>query len=142
MHLEHGPLTAVFRAIAKALGFAGPSGAYAAFQAGLRQAVRPAADEARALVLERLDAMLLACWRQAAAGDLTAVDRVLRIEAQRCALLGLNAPRRHEPSGPAGGAIELAVVDARERLKAKLTELAARRAALPAPAEAAGGGAA
>ena len=54
---------------------------------------------------------------------------MLRIEARRARLLGLDAPARSELSGPEGGPIELAAVaqQAREHLTAKLDAIAAAR---------------
>lgn len=49
--------------------------------------------------LARLDAMLTGCWTAARAGHLESVDRVLKIEAQRAKLLGLDAATRVELAG-------------------------------------------
>lgn len=55
---------------------------------------RDAAEEYRALELDRLDALHLALWPQATKGNLGAVDRVLRVMQRRADLLGLDAPQR------------------------------------------------
>jgi hypothetical protein len=47
-------------------------------------------DEALAFGIDRCDALLRALWPQAQAGDLPAVDRVLKIEDRRDKLLGLH----------------------------------------------------
>ncbi len=44
--------------------------------------------DSRATITARLDVLLKACYPKAAEGDLQAVDRVLRIEAQRAKLWG------------------------------------------------------
>lgn len=62
------------------------------------------AKEYRALELERLDAILLAVWKDATKGHLGAVDRVLRISERRARLLGLDA-------SPAVQMIKLAGMD-------------------------------
>lgn len=51
--------------------------------------------EYRRLQLERLDAMLAACWDKAQDGDYNAIDRVLKIEERRSKLLGLDYPATH-----------------------------------------------
>lgn len=87
---------------------------------GARQAVRRSmerltavcdeqAEEMRAIEVERLDAMLLGLWARAARGDEAAVDRVLKIQARRAALLGLDAPTKQEHAGPGGAAIPVTV---------------------------------
>ncbi len=48
----------------------------------------------RAQELERLDACTDAIWEQVEAGHLGAIDRAIRISAQRAKLLGLDAPVR------------------------------------------------
>lgn len=50
------------------------------------------ADLYRTLELERLDTMLLSIMTQVRNGNLSAIDRALRISDQRCKLLGLNRP--------------------------------------------------
>lgn len=51
-------------------------------------------DALRAVELDRLDALHRAVWEEALQGNLGAVDRALRISAQRCRLMGLDAPQR------------------------------------------------
>ncbi len=46
----------------------------------------------RALELERLDSLIQACWEKAMAGDLGAVDRLLKISERRARFLGLDSP--------------------------------------------------
>jgi hypothetical protein len=60
------------------------------------------AEEVRRLELERLDAMLAGIWSRAARGEEAAIDRVLKIQARRAALLGLDAATKQEHSGPDG----------------------------------------
>ena len=50
------------------------------------------AAKIRHMELERLDSLLLSMWQKAVAGDLKAVDRVLRIMERRARYLGLDAP--------------------------------------------------
>jgi len=89
---------ASYAAITKSLGFASKSGAHRAVQAALaagRSATAPAVpvapDETVQVGLARLDALLGALWAKARRGDVAAVDRVLKIEERRVALLSLSA---------------------------------------------------
>ena len=95
-----------FQAIADQLGYRSSSGAFNAVKAALKATLREPADELRELEVARLDAMLLPLWRRVQSGDEKAVDRVLRIMERRARLLGLDAPRRQELSGPDGAPIE------------------------------------
>ena len=61
----------------------------------------------RAMEALRLDKLSEVLWPEAIGGDRSAIDRLLKIQAQRAALLGLNAPTRREVSGPDGAAIPL-----------------------------------
>jgi hypothetical protein len=56
-------------------------------------------DELRALELARLDAALVAIWPKVRAGDLLAVDRLVRLSKRRSELLGLDAPVRVDIAG-------------------------------------------
>lgn len=99
-----------YQAIADRLGYKDHSGAYRAVKTALRKTLQEPADELRAVEVERLDAMLLGLWTKAKAGDLLAVDRVLKIMDRRADLLGLDAPRRVEQKIDA----DLALVIGRE----------------------------
>lgn len=99
------------------------------------------ADAVLALELQRLDSMLLGAWPKAVAGDLSAVDRVLRIMKRRARYLGLDAPVRRELSGPEGGPIEHINESELDReIRSLLREMAAREkgAAARSSADAAG----
>ena len=71
------PLLTVRRILAQALA-----------EANARHAAD--ADALRAVELERLDRLWLALWDRALAGELAAVDRLLRIVDRRARLLGLD----------------------------------------------------
>lgn len=76
---------------------------------------RELAEEARALDLARLDAILLPAYQRATsrAGDDRAARVVLDVLKQRAALLGLDAPAKHEVTGRDGEPLlSLAAVDA------------------------------
>jgi len=83
-----------YPAIARQLGYAGPSGAYKAIVTALRALTREPAEELRTLELARLDELLAGLWADARQGNVAKVDRVLKVMARRAALLGLDAPRR------------------------------------------------
>lgn len=63
----------------------------------------------RDLELERLDRMLEGVWEAATTGDVSAVDRALRISERRAKLLGLDAPAKF--AGHDGGPITRTWVD-------------------------------
>jgi hypothetical protein len=80
--------------IAKTLGYKDHSGAWRAVKAGLKKTLQEPADELRTLELARLDDMLKAIANHISAGNLTAIDRALKIQARRAALLGLDMPAK------------------------------------------------
>ena len=80
---------ASFAVIATQLGYATAYGAYMAIDAGLKHSIQPPADALRELDTQRLERLLLSVWPQALKGDLGAIDRALKILAQRARLLGL-----------------------------------------------------
>lgn len=80
---------ATYDAIAKAVGYASRSGAYKAVKEALAddEETTPDLAEAASTELARLDAMLTGLWTKARRGDVQAVDRVMRIEERRTAIL-------------------------------------------------------
>lgn len=85
-----------YDAIATEVGYASRSGAYQAVQRALARVVTPGVDELRTAEVDRLDRLQAAMWWLALKGDTRAVDRVLRISAERSKLLGLYAPVKTE----------------------------------------------
>lgn len=81
-----------YQQIADNAGFGTRQAAFAAVQKALSKVQHEAAAPLLTLELERLDAMLLALWPQAKAGNQGAIDRVLRIMERRSKYLGLDAP--------------------------------------------------
>lgn len=65
-----------------------------------------AVDDWAQLEVRRLDRVLNGIWDKAIAGDLSAVDRVIKVMERRAKLLGLDKPERQEVSGLNGGPIE------------------------------------
>jgi hypothetical protein len=85
---------ASFPEIARALGYAGPAGAYQAVMSALRKTLKEPAEEVRTLELARLDAMLLALWPQVRQGNQGAVEKALKVAERRAKLLGLDMPTK------------------------------------------------
>jgi hypothetical protein len=98
-----------YQQIADELGYAGRQGAFKAVEAALKLTLREPADNLRRISAERLDRATLAIWRAVNAGDLQAIDRLLRIEARRAKLLGLDAPQRQEVAGVDDGPLKIVV---------------------------------
>src|SRR4030095_4029267 len=82
---------ATFTQIAATLGYSDRSGARNAVMAALVEHVHEPNNEMRALELHRLDALQLAHWQKALAGDCYATDRVLKVMERRAKILGLDA---------------------------------------------------
>lgn len=81
-----------YRTIALKLDYRGPSGSHKAVAAYLRKTLQAPTDELMKIELARLDKLQLRLWPVALAGELGAVDRVLKIMERRAKLLGLDAP--------------------------------------------------
>ena len=78
-----------FDTIAAELGYATRSGAWRAVQRALSKQREALAGEYLMLEIQRLDALQVALWDEAIAGDVKAALGCLRIIEQRMALLGL-----------------------------------------------------
>jgi hypothetical protein len=63
---------------------------------------RESAEELRRVECERLDALQIAFWDKAAAGDVKAADVVLKVMNRRARLLGLDAPTRTQVEATTG----------------------------------------
>lgn len=89
---------ATYQAIANQLGYASKASAHKIVQEALDQMAMPVRpSEGTSTALARLDAMLVGLWPKARRGDVQAVDRVLKIEERRVALLALASGA--EPEG-------------------------------------------
>lgn len=78
--------------IAQALDYRDRRGAHNAVNRTLRRTGSDLATDYRRIELARTERLLTSVWPQALAGDLFAVDRVLKIIDRQCRLLGLDAP--------------------------------------------------
>lgn len=85
---------ATYEQAAEQAGYVTRSGAYKAFWKAVDAREANAVNQARTLELTRLDALQVGLWEQALAGDVKAVNAVLRIIEQRSRLLGLDKPGR------------------------------------------------
>lgn len=79
-----------WREAAKIAGYRSVSGAYEAAQEAIADIPREAADEARAIELQRIDAVVRANWRNMQAGDPEASNVILRAIDRRARMLGLD----------------------------------------------------
>lgn len=83
-----------------------------------------AIERARAVSLERLDVATKGIWPEVESGDVDAIDRLVKVEARRSKLLGLDAPTKQELTGANGGPIDVSV--AKASLAEKLNALSKR----------------
>lgn len=109
--------------IARQLQYASRSGAYKAVDTALRATLREPADSLRKISAERLDRATTVVWRAIGAGDLKAVDVLVRLEARRARLFGLDVPERRELSGPDGAALQVDLSGLSDRELAELERL-------------------
>jgi hypothetical protein len=79
-----------YSAIAAQLGYSDRSAASKAVHRGIGRTLQESADRLVTLESDRLDRLLHGVWDKAIAGDLAAVDRVLKIMERRAKLLGLD----------------------------------------------------
>lgn len=103
--LELRKAGASLQVIADRLGYAGPQGAHEAIRKGIAAIPFEAAEQVRAMELERCDRMQLGLYERATKGDEKAIDRVLRIMDRRAKLLGLD----HAPKDEGGRAFTVTI---------------------------------
>lgn len=82
--------------------------------AALKSDTEEKAEEVRDLELRRLDRMLQIAESAAESGDISAIDRVLRIQERRSKYLGLDAPARAEIKSETTARVDLGVLDDRK----------------------------
>lgn len=113
MALELRAAGADYREIARLVGWKSAASAHRAVMNALAALQAEPAEALRDLELTRLDAMLSGgLWRRARTGELAAIDRVLRIMAERRRYVpGLEVPVAKEMTGPDGGpmVVELSI---------------------------------
>lgn len=81
-----------YATIAKKLGYANASGAQKVAQRALKATLREGGDELRKSELESLDIAEAAIAKQILAGNLRAIDKLIKIKDHRAKLTGLYAP--------------------------------------------------
>lgn len=110
-----------FAEIARAVDppYSDASGAFRAYQRGMKQMIREPAEDVKNLELARLDTMLKALWPAVLQGKWLAIDRALAIMDRRARMLGLDAPLRQIVEVVTEEAIDRAI----EELEARAQEL-------------------
>lgn len=91
-----------YREIAKALGYATPSGAKALIDWSYQATLRENLEEARELELERLDSYAVKAEALFEADPAAGLDRLIKLAEQRCKVQGLYAPQKTEVTGKDG----------------------------------------
>lgn len=110
-----------YAAIADEMGYASEAGPRNAVDRLLGRIEAEGVTELRRMEAMKLDVMQRACWNQAVAGDLDAVNTFLKVHAARVKLLGLAAPVQLEVSAAKKTTTEL-LDDHRNALLARLGE--------------------
>ena len=91
--------------VADELGYADRSGAHRAITRALARHVHEAVDEMRTIEGARLDKVQAVLWPLVQAGDLAAIDRLLKVMQRRANLFGLDLAGRIDVI--AGGEVDL-----------------------------------
>jgi hypothetical protein len=99
-----------YDAIAAELGYANATGARRLVRRAIGRAVQDNVDDLRRLENDRLDQMQAGIYPLAVGGIPEAIDRVLKIQARRAALNGLDMPAQIEHTGPNGGSLVIEVL--------------------------------
>ena len=92
--LEMRAAGATFETIAQGLEYSSPSVARRDIEAAFKQAVDVPAKEAVGEELNRCDRLILALWKDARAGDIHKIDRIIKLMELRGKYLGLFQPER------------------------------------------------
>jgi hypothetical protein len=113
--------------IAAEVGYADRSGAKHALDAALERWGTDSVGSLRMVQNEQLDDLWRRVFAAIAQGDLTQIDRALKILKRRADLWGMDAPRQHEIAGPGGSALR---TDVGDLLMSRLEELRERQGPL------------
>ena len=92
LELRRAGLT--WQKIADEVGYADPTGAYAAYKRAVKRVLQEPADEVRQQEIDRLDRLQVAVWPRAMKGDDRAINTILRLMERRAKLLGLDAAQK------------------------------------------------
>ena len=101
--------------IAELLGYSTAESAARSVKSLLTETQRESVEEYLDIEARRYDDMLYAVWEKALTGNVQAIDRVLRILAQKASLLGLNAPEQHVVTGVGGSPVQHEVIGRLEK---------------------------
>lgn len=82
-----------YQQIADIMGYSDHTGARKAVLSGLKALRVEPSEELRTIELARLDELWDVAYGKAKAGSMPAIDRCLKIQARRAALMGLDAPK-------------------------------------------------
>lgn len=80
--------------IADQVGYADPTGAYAAYKRAVKRVLKEPVQEVLDQELDRLDRLQVAVWPRAMKGDDRAINTILRLMERRAKLLGLDAAQK------------------------------------------------
>lgn len=80
--------------IAKAVGYASGESARQAIRASLKQYEKESAQDIQRLQYAQLQQLVTVLWPKALAGDMAAVDRVLKIQERQASIFGTDAPQK------------------------------------------------
>jgi hypothetical protein len=80
--------------IADQVGYADPTGAYAAYKRAVKRVLKEPVQEVLDQELDRLDRLQVAVWGRAMKGDDRAINTILRLMERRAKLLGLDAAQK------------------------------------------------
>ena len=92
LELRRAGLT--WQKIAVEVGYADPTGAYAAYKRAVKRVLQEPAEEVRQQEIDRLDRLQVAVWPRAMKGDDRAINTILRLMERRAKLLGLDAAQK------------------------------------------------
>ena len=92
LELRRAGLT--WQKIADEVGYADPTGAYAAYKRAVKRVLKEPVEEVLEIELDRLDRLQVAVWPRAMKGDDRAINTILRLMERRAKLLGLDAAQK------------------------------------------------
>lgn len=92
--LEMRAAGATFENVAQGLAYSSPSAARRDIEAAFKQAVDVPVKEAVGEELNRCDRLIMALWKEARAGDVHKIDRIIKLMELRGKYLGLFQPER------------------------------------------------
>lgn len=83
-----------YQTIADTVGYNSRQAAHKAVKSAIDMTIKPMAEDVKQMQLARLDKMLTAIWSQVTKGNLSAIDRAIKLEERRARLMGADAPTK------------------------------------------------